>query len=66
MVVWFQIISELFVNIAAAWFGAVFIEPQINPITSFEDFLVLILRFGVGIISLFAAKFFREKRGKRK
>lgn len=53
--------SELFVNIATGWFGAVFIEPQISPIKTIEDFSVLILRFGVSMISLLAAKFFREK-----
>ena len=59
--VWFEIISEFLVNIAAGWFAVVFIEPQLFPIQSVTDFLTLTLKFLLGILSLFAAKYFREK-----
>jgi len=58
---WFEIISELFVNLAAGWFGLVLFVPQFSRITTSQDFLLLIFKFLLGIISLFAAKFFREK-----
>ena len=58
---WYQILSELFVNFAAAWFAVVFIEPQINPIQTAQDFGALIVRFGFGILSLLAAKYLRER-----
>lgn len=61
VIVWFEIISELFVNISAAWFAVVFIGPQISPLRTTEDFLLLMLRVGFGIISLFTAKYFRQK-----
>ena len=63
---WFQIISELFVNLAAGWFGAVFIEIQISKIQSSADILLLIFKFNIGILSLFIAKFLREKSKRRK
>lgn len=63
---WYQIISELFVNIAAAWFGAAFIETQINIPDTGKDILSLIFRFLTGILSLFIAKYFREKVRRKK
>lgn len=62
---WFEILSELFVNFAAAWFAVVFIETQITEIASIKDFLLLIFRFILGILSLLIAKYLREK-GRRK
>lgn len=57
---WFQILSELFINLSAGWFGLVLIENQFNKKSS-DDVLGLILRILIGIISLFIAKLFREK-----
>lgn len=66
MKTWFEILSELFVNVAAGWFGAVFIETQLNEINTIQEFLLLIFRFFLGIISLFAAKYFRQKSRRKK
>jgi len=63
--IWFEVISELFVNIAAAWFAFVFIENQLSTIHSVEDVFGLILRTLLGILSLFIAKFLREKARKK-
>ncbi|MEK7543731.1 MAG: hypothetical protein AAB557_02590 [Patescibacteria group bacterium] len=56
--VWFEIVSELFVNLSAGWFAVVFIEPQLGTLkTPWE----LLFRFFLGIISLFIAKSLREE-----
>lgn len=64
--IWFEVLSELFVNIAAAWFIAVFVESRINTINSVVAVSTLIIKFGLGIMSLFAAKYFRERAKRRK
>jgi len=56
---WFEILSELFVNLAAAWFALLLIEPQISELGP-EPWLPLTLRFSLGIISLLIAKLLRE------
>jgi len=66
MLIWYQIISELFVNIAAAWFVVIFIEPQISDLSSKEKILALIFRSCLGILSLFFAKYFREKTRRKR
>ena len=66
MRIWYQLISELFVNLAAGWFAVVFIQPYIEPIQSAQDILWLLFKTLSGIISMFAAKFFREKSQRRK
>lgn len=58
---WYQVISELFVNLAAGWFGVVLFEPQLGSIRTREDILWLIFKVLLGIISLFGAKYWREK-----
>lgn len=65
MKTWFQIGSELFVNLAAGWFAIVFIEPQVSELTP-ETILVLTARLVVGILSLYAAKKLREEAERRK
>jgi len=59
--VWFEVISDLFVNIAAAWFVAAFIETQFYSFHSQEDIFLLLFKILNGILSLFAAKYLREK-----
>lgn len=59
--IWFEILSELLINIAAAWFAVVFIEPQLGLIHTKLDILWLILKLVAGIISLLFAKYLREK-----
>lgn len=60
MTIWFGILSDLFVNIAAAWFAVVFIEPQLNPISTLEEFSFLMYKLVIGIISLYLAKCLKE------
>jgi len=62
--VWFGILSDLFVNIAAAWFAVVFVEVQVSSFQTGENVLVLLLKLLVGILSLFLAKYLREKAGR--
>lgn len=64
MATWFDVLSELFVNISAAWFAVAVIEPQINIIQTKQDLLTLIFKLFLGIISLVVAKHLREKVGK--
>ena len=65
-IMWFQIISELFVNLAAGWFGVVFIQPYLESIRTPEDILWLLFKTLSGIISLFIAKYLREKSQRRR
>ncbi len=58
--IWLEILSELFVNLAAGWFGVVFVEQNIKPISSFGDVFILTFKTGLGILSLTLAKKFRE------
>ncbi len=53
-------------NIAAAWFIAVFIETQAIKIDTFFDVGVLILKLILGMMSLLTAKYFRDKSRRKK
>lgn len=57
---WYQIISELLVNLAAGWFGVVIIDLLIKEVSTFGDLVSLLIKLGFAIISLLAAKYFRE------
>ena len=57
---WFEITSELFINLAAGWFAVVFIEPQISGFTP-QTFSILTIRFTAGIVTLALAKRFRDE-----
>jgi len=61
---WLEILSEFFVNIAAGWFGIIFIEPQIAPIRDITDVLALTFKGIFGIVSLVLAKILREETRK--
>ncbi|MBI2641343.1 hypothetical protein HYW87_01990 [Candidatus Roizmanbacteria bacterium] len=63
--VWLEILSELFVNLAAAWFAIVFIEPLTRIVQSPEGVFILTLKFILGILSLVIAKNLREELKKR-
>lgn len=54
--VWFEILSEVFVNLGSGWFGLVLYEVQFNA-----DPAILITRVALGIMSLVIAKLFREE-----
>ena len=58
---WLEILSELFVNLAAGWLIFVFIEPQLGPV---KNPLLLTLRFILGILTLIIAKYFRDRSKK--
>ncbi len=53
-----SVFSELFINLAAAWFALVFIEPQISRKV---DFLILTERLFLAKISLIVTIFLRTK-----
>lgn len=66
MKTWLEILSELLVNIAAAWFSFVFIETQLSSTHKLDDILPLMFRVCLGILSLFFAKYLREKTKARR
>lgn len=47
-----NIFSQLFTNLAAGWFGVVFIIPGITGLESLTDILWLIKNFLLGILAL--------------
>jgi len=52
---WFGIFSDLFINLAAGWFGAVIIVPNFSGINPPFNFLILTGDVLAGILSLVAA-----------
>lgn len=58
--VWLEILSDLFVDLAAALLIVVFIEPIFVPLKTVEDFLALTSKFLLGILFLLLAKKLRE------
>ncbi|OGE18021.1 hypothetical protein A2769_01140 [Candidatus Daviesbacteria bacterium RIFCSPHIGHO2_01_FULL_37_27] len=49
---WLKVLSGLFTNLAAGWFGAVFIVPAFADTTHLSGIIVLIRYLLSGIISL--------------
>lgn len=49
---WSSIISELFIDLAAGWFGAVFIVPNFSEKRGLEKIIVLTLNIILGIVCL--------------
>lgn len=58
---WLVILSELFVDISAAWFTITFIEPQLVGKEIKDMFFPLTSRFIFGIVTLLLAKYLRDK-----
>jgi len=56
---WLEIISEILVNLASAWFALVFIEPGFDLIPRSEIVPVLTSRLVLGMFNLVLAKRFR-------
>jgi len=52
---WFEIFSDLLVNLAAGWFGAVIIVPNFSGINPPFNLLILTGNVLAGILSLVAA-----------
>jgi len=59
-----SILSQLFTNLAAGWFGVVLIIPGVAKLESFDDFLWLTKNLLFGILSLLVAMTLSEKGGK--
>jgi len=59
--VWFEILSDLFVNLAAGWFGLVLIETQLSPVTDISSVFFLTFKTLLGILSLILAKRLKEE-----
>ncbi len=66
MKVWFEIISELFVNLAAGWLGVVFGDmPIVVNSPSLSNIVALLFKFILAIICLLIAKYFKQKIRRR-
>lgn len=61
MRLWFDVLSDLFVNISAGWFAVVFIESNIESIDNRLDVFYLLLRIVSAIVALVIAKIFRQE-----
>lgn len=57
---WFQIISELLVDLSAGWFSAAFIVPNFAGLTAPSDFGVLTMDIVFGILCSVTALKFRK------
>ena len=55
---WFEILSDLLVNLSSGWFALILLEPGINPKI---NFWILTNRFFFGILSLSIAKYLKDK-----
>lgn len=52
---WYSVLSDLFVNLAAAWLGIILIGLTLSEISSLIDIILLLNNAVFGIISLFLA-----------
>ena len=52
---WFIILSDLFVNLAAGWFGIILIGPVLSEISSLFDIILFLNNAFFGSICLFLA-----------
>lgn len=59
-----NILSQLFTNLAAGWFGVVIIIPGITQLNNLGDILWLIKNLVFGMIALFIADRLAERGGK--
>ena len=58
-----DVFSDLFINLAAGWFGVVFIVPGITQFRTFDDYFWLTKNVGFGMVSLYISIILKEKRG---
>ncbi len=58
--VWFTLLSELFVNLSAGWFGAAFVVPAITEQPLSWDLSVLTIDVCLGMLFLVFAFQFRK------
>jgi len=56
-----DVLSQLFINLAAGWFGVVLIIPGVTKLDSFNDFFWLTKNLIFGILSLLIAMILSEK-----
>lgn len=59
-----SIFSQLFVNLAAGWFGVVLIIPGITKLENMDDILWLIKNLLFGILALWVAIILQSKAKK--
>jgi len=55
LVIWNSILSDLFVNLSAGWFGAVLIVPNFTKETGYRRLWMLTANGVLGILSLLLA-----------
>ena len=55
LLVWNSLLADLMINIAAGWFGAVFIVPNFSKETGFAKWGMLTVDMIMGILSLWLA-----------
>lgn len=54
-----NLVSDLFVNLSAGWFGAAFITPNFSQAKRANKFLLLTVNITLGIFCLSVAYFFK-------
>ena len=59
-----NVLSQLFINLSAGWFGIVFIIPGVTKLETFDDFLWLTKNVLLGILALLIAMILSEKGGR--
>jgi len=57
---WLSVLSDLFINLAAGWFGAVLIVPNFIKTKSSKNIAVLTADLIFGILCLVIGYFFRN------
>jgi len=57
---WNVIFSEFLINLAAGWFGAVFITPNFSKKKKWEKVWVLIVNLGFATLCLWLASYLRS------
>ena len=60
-----NILSQLFTNLAAGWFGVVLIIPGVTKLETLDDFLWLTKNILLGILSLLVAMILSGKGGNK-
>jgi len=61
---WFEVFSDLLVNLAAGWLGAAFIVPNFSGVVWPSNFVILTMDVLLGIFCLVGA--FRLKKASKK
>ncbi|KKS73528.1 hypothetical protein A2781_00475 [Candidatus Gottesmanbacteria bacterium RIFCSPHIGHO2_01_FULL_42_27] len=58
-----EIFADLFTNLAAGWFGAIVIFPNLFHFNNISELVLsLTLNFSLGLLSLLLAFYFKDKK----